>query len=292
MTHDRYASSHEKPQYQAGHSPTSSLLPGKRTLVEASTTSAHAISAAATEIHFDGAHAEAAWKGGPTSKRKRRTVDFSIYLNWLKEVDGVFGKDDAISRLHRLYYGKYPDAVKEFDKVINTNNDDPQMTTAQISLHTLNGLYSTDNIRTPNGMVVDPSHIFAQLDLTISGEYYKFHDINDHWDNISVNGFVTWTGDLGSWFLEWNERRIKAEHHEHRNLSPAQQRELLITLCDVKAGKDDILGDIDAQVLAQHFTAHYPHEYPGINPHATKGISEIFLIMYGQSMIHTPHPEP
>src|SRR4051812_43619655 len=99
----------------------------------------------------------AAWPGGPTVPRKSRHHSFDEYMGWLRELN-KFDKEDAIARLRRLYYGKFAGPGKHFDEVIVTNNDDPPFKVPEISQATLNGLFSTDTISTPNGTIIDPTH--------------------------------------------------------------------------------------------------------------------------------------
>jgi len=231
---------------------------------------------AAVPAHAAGAPA---WPGGPTVARKSRTQPYAQYLRWLHELD-KFDKEDAISRLRRLYYGQFAGPGKHFDEVINTSNKHPPFKVPEIAQATLDGLFATDKVITPHGVAIDPSHIVAGLDVTLSQPTVKAQG-GDAFKGVDPYGLITWVGDLAQWFVKWNEQRASAEHHG-KPLGAAAQRALLLRLAPSTIGPEDLLGDLDAQVMSAEFTKLTPTytAIPALIPSAKLTIAQMFEQMY------------
>ncbi len=207
------------------------------------------------------------WDYGPITSRKSAQHDLMTYLHWVKEVERAYGKDKQVvlQRLRRLYYSTYSGAAgANFDRVIaeQAGAGDEPLDTIRISTQAIDGLYETDSLRTPTGETVDPAHVLAALDVKTAGITFKASAAEALYD-VKWTGVVTWAGDLASWFVEWIKQRRKLDEtpstepatdagppEETGGLSPSDIK-LLDTLAASKAAKEDLLGDMDAQVMAE-----------------------------------------
>jgi len=196
-----------------------------------------------------------AWPGGPTVARKTTTHTLAEYVGWLRQVEGKYGaaREETLQRLRRLYYSEYTGGVGyRFDAVIKTaaRADGPPMTTADLPLTVINGLYETNAIATPNGSEIDVSHIFADLDMRVAGAGLMA-SVGEVRFGVTFEGAFTWAGDLASWWLEAKNTIKKRGGTE---MTQSDQVAILMSLVDNKVAKDDIFGDLDAQVMADQFT--------------------------------------
>lgn len=209
------------------------------------------------------------WPQGPTTARKQRAIPLGQYISWIKEVEAAYrSREDVIHRLRRLYYSNFaargPKAMNpsggagpRFDKLISGNDDVVPITSPPVSQVALDGLFETDNIITPAGESLDPTHFLPALDLALHGPSTTgaaFEAISD----APLIGILTWTGDLSSWFVDWIDQK---RHH------PAvDDITLLLSRVNSKVSMDDLLSDLDAQaIVATEITTTVTVAPPG--PH-------------------------
>ena len=134
--------------------------------------------------------------------------------------------------------------------------------TLGISTEALDGLYETGTVRTPTGDVVDVTHVFAALDLKTAGATSKGAAAELLYD-VRLGGVLTWVGDLAWWFVQWVERRsdldatpstepvTEAGPSEETGGLSGGDLALMDELAKSKTSKDDLLGDMDATVMAE-----------------------------------------
>lgn len=251
------------------------------------------------------------WEGGPTSTLKSKGHTLAEYVGWLQQVEAVYGanKEAMLHRLRRLYYSKFTGGVgPKFDQVISPSgmdDDAAPMTSPPVPLEALNGLYETNFIITPRNTRLDVSHLFAGLDVEVSGTGFKA-DVGAARYGVDWGGVLTWAGDLASWFVEWksevkkatDKRRIEAgldwldllknpmdPRFPKVWLNEQQKEEILLSIVDRKVSKDDLIGDMDAQSMTKAFTdLHVIQSGEGAPPviyrTLTASLSEMLLASY------------
>jgi hypothetical protein len=200
-------------------------------------------------------HATEKWPGGPTVERKSTTHTLAEYVGWLREVQKAYGARSkaTLQRLRRLYYSSYTGgAGPRFDTVINNapNAGDAPMLVPELPLDVINGLYETNAIVTPNGSQVDISHVLAGLDVHVQGGGLQA-GVGEVRFGVNFEGVLTWVGDLASWFIESKE---EVKKRGGTSVSRSDQVTILLGLVNNKCAKDDLLGDLDGQVMADEFT--------------------------------------
>lgn len=193
------------------------------------------------------------WPNGPTVARKQKTTPIAQYVAWVREVEAVYGdRENVVHRLRRLYYSSHAargprelnpsgSAGPKFDRLIASSQQAP-LTSPPLSLEALNGLFETDAIQTATGQTLDPTHIFAALDLQLQGP----STLGGALQRISgapLAGVFTWTGDLGSWFIDWLDQK-KAKPNE-------DDIALLLARVNAKVSLDDLISDMDAQIMVR-----------------------------------------
>ncbi|WP_066953303.1 peptidoglycan-binding domain-containing protein [Streptomyces lushanensis] len=227
------------------------------------------------------------WPYGPTALRcghngrhkgehKGYTLDLDTYLALLRraEIDpAVPGQErfphTTVQRLRLLYYGQRV-GNSLFDRVLDTDprlRDSP-MTTDRYPQDLLDQLFRTGPVlvggrdRSP----VDVSHIWVLADRRLNGLSTLSHVAGLFL--ADVTGLLSWMGDLASWWIAFNDRRIKArlaavaagrpvtdpvftEPMDEASLEAGPRAWLAegAARCDI----DDLLGDIDAMVLMPEF---------------------------------------
>jgi hypothetical protein len=199
------------------------------------------------------------WPKGPTVDRKSQTVSLSDFVGWVQEVEKAHGdRKEVVKRLRRLYYSSFVKSRvgTRFDQLIAGDTERAPLTTPPVSLDALNGLFGTDTITTPKGDAVDPSHIFTMLDTSLS----QPSTLGKGLETVSgtpVKGIVTWTGDLGSWFVDFVDQKAKKEKKPKGKpavkLTKEDEIALLMSRVNQKVARDDILGDMDAQAIARGY---------------------------------------
>ncbi|MEU4419925.1 OmpA family protein [Actinoplanes sp. NPDC024001] len=201
------------------------------------------------------------WTNGPTVVRKQNVTPLGQYVTWVREVEQVYtDRGDVIRRLRRLYYSTFTAGPPKpmnpsgslgptFDWLIAGPDQMPPLTSPPVSLATLNGLFGTNAIRTPAGESLDPSHIFAALDVTVNGAS-GLGGVVEIGGSTPLTGVFTWTGDLSSWFVDWPaEKRKKPEDSDIS---------VLLSIVNRKVSLDDLLSDMDAQIMvASETTTSY-----------------------------------
>jgi hypothetical protein len=251
-----------------------------------------------------------AWDYGPVTKRKSVTHDISTFIGWIIDVEKTYGPDKqmVLQRLRRLHYSSYSGrAGAKFDKVIDdqAGAGGPPLTVLTAPARAVDGLYETDQVRTPDGRILDPGHILAALDLKTSGSTWKagLAELDIGTTMLSV---LTWAGDLASWWLEWTVQAKKihdapipaptgpaTEEGPSYEVGgdPALDIGLWEKIGRSKASKEDLLGDMDAQILAQTSTQKSTAEsiqrekreirYANIGTELTAPVSKLLEQYYG-----------
>lgn len=145
---------------------------------------------------------EPPWPGGPMLLRKQDGYNPPLvdYLGWLRTFEQIYGVGPAtVQRLRRMYYSAPTGgAGAKFDQLMNTGEDWP--TAPPLPQEALDHLYAANGVTTPQGEVVDLSHVFVLFDLAINGTSVAGTVANQI---TPLAGLFTWTGDLASWFVEW-----------------------------------------------------------------------------------------
>lgn len=223
-----------------------------------------------------------AWHYGPVTGRKTVTHDLATYIGWIRDVERAYGPDKqmVLQRLRRLHYSSYSGrAGAKFDTVIaeQAGAGGEPLTILIAPARAVDGLYETDNVVTPDGKSLDPGHILAALDLKTAGGSWKA-DMGEVAVGTTMLGVLTWAGDLASWWLEWVQQ-AKTIHdapvpestgpatdegppHE-RGGDPAMDPALWEQIGRSKVSKEDLLGDMDAQILAATSTQKSTFESVG-----------------------------
>jgi hypothetical protein len=195
------------------------------------------------------------WPDGPTVVRKQKATPIDDYVAWLREVETAYGGDrsEVVHRMRRLYYSSHVatapkgmnpsgSAGPKFNRLIAGSDAPPPLTSPPLSLTALNGLFETDSIQTGAGESLDPTHIFAALNLELQGASKTGAGL-EAVSGSPLTGVFTWTGDLGSWFIDWIDQK-KAK--------PAEDDiALLLARVNNKVSLDDLLSDMDAQIMVK-----------------------------------------
>ncbi len=214
-----------------------------------------------------------AWDYGPITQRKSVRHDLATYIGWIKDVERGYGLDKqmVLQRLRRLYYSSYSGrAGTKFDKVIaeQAGAGGVPLSVQMVPSAAVDGLFETDDIITPDGKTLDPGHILAALDLKTAGTTWKA-SMGEVAVGTTMLGVLTWAGDLASWWLEWTQQAKKIREAPipeptgpateegppyEAGGDPALDIGLWERIGRSKASKEDLLGDMDAQILAQTST--------------------------------------
>jgi hypothetical protein len=168
----------------------------------------------------------------------------SAWCCWVQQVEAKYGasRAEALQRLRRLYYSDYTGgAGPRFDAVIAAapGAKSAPMTTSDLPLAVVNGLYETNAIATPSGSMIDVSHVLAGLDVHVQGAGFQA-GIAEARFGVNFEGVLTWVGDLASWLIEAKNAVAK---RGGAAVSHSEQVEILLGLVDAKVAKDDLLGD-------------------------------------------------
>lgn len=228
------------------------------------------------------AGAREAWPKGPTTPyRNAPGVPVARYAGWLQRLENspALATETPIQicqRLRRLYYSSFtetwkPQTSKLFDKLIaaQTTYTDPPLTTDHVDSATLDGLFSTSVITTARGDLVDVSHIWAAVDLALSGQT-AYARTGQAVVDSEYEALFTWSGDLGSAANLWSKEVIE------QSIPDNQRQQHLIDLTQVKASLSQMLGNMDAVVLARYWKNEFGG-YLNTNPLV---ISTEFLSYY------------
>lgn len=207
------------------------------------------------------------WEYGPicfAGERKAYVTDLDTYLHWVSRVEINLGDAAATAqRIRMLYYSEVVDPKgpgKKFDDVINTTGrwKGAPLTTADVPQDVLDGLMGTGSLSVGANQdrqrFVDVSHVWVLLDAALNGLGILGLglDVVD-----SAIGLLSWTGDLGSWWTEYQTRKFC-----HIQTLPKGQalnedpKDLTVPSGWLAAGQatrcalDDLYGDMDAMALA------------------------------------------
>ncbi len=209
-----------------------------------------------------------AWPFGPTSQFKSITVDLATFVGWVREAETAYGvdKEAALQRLRRIYYSTYSGkAGTKFDRVIEAEQGghepplDVRIMSPRRRRRTVRdgcGRHARPpgGRRGPHPCRARPRGLGRELPAGVGEAAY----------DVKMAGVVTWTGDLASWFLEWTQE-VKKIHStppppptgpatdegppSEVGGDPAMDPALWERIGASKASKDDLLGDIDAQIM-------------------------------------------
>lgn len=223
------------------------------------------------------------WPGGPITALKSTSHTLADYVSWIRTAEKPLGGPEATIRaMRRLYYSAMSGATAggRFDAVIAGNNSDAPMYAPVVPATTIDRLFETASISTPRGEV-DVSHLFAVLDLRLSGATTTAQAGALRY-GLNLEGMVTWLGDLASWFMEWDlERRNAAD--KGTPWPAADHLNHLNALVSTKVAKDDLLGDMDGEVSTGESTqmSVYPTEgMPAIINSADMPLSQMLEQYY------------
>ncbi|MFF4653019.1 peptidoglycan-binding protein [Streptomyces sp. NPDC001380] len=218
---------------------------------------------------------EQRWYGGPVAlprEHKGYVVDLADYLAWLDELERAttWDVDEFVQRVRLLYYGRATGNAL-FDAVLDTSGDtwvDTPVTTADVPQRTLDNLFRTGAVRVRRDLPpVDLSHLWVLADRARNGLTCKAHAVDT--GLADVTGLLSWTGDLCSWWSEWNDARMSARRAALaagtpltappfvESADPAAVAAVPLPWLDqavtARCAADDLIGDIDAVVLMKEF---------------------------------------
>lgn len=257
-----------------------------------------------------GRRAGEAWAYGPITRRKSVTHNLTTFIGWIKDVERGYGPDKQmiLQRLRRLYYSSYSGkAGAKFDKVIaeQAGAEGEPLTILMAPAAAVDGLFETDDVITPDGKTLDPGHVLAALDLKTAGTTWKA-DLGELAASTTMLGVLTWVGDLASWWLEWTQQAKKIREAPRQEPTgpateagppdevggdPALDIGLWEQIGRSKVSKEDLLGDMDAQILAQTSTQKSTFEsikrekrqvrYANVGTELTAPVSKLLEQYYG-----------
>jgi peptidoglycan hydrolase-like protein with peptidoglycan-binding domain len=204
------------------------------------------------------------WEYGPAcfaDERKAYVTELDTYLRWVNQVELEL-KDPAATaqRIRMMYYGRAAGSLSLFDALISSNSQwaGAPLTTNDVPQDTLDGLMGTGwvsvGVNQERRHLVDISHVWILLDAALNGLGWLglAADLA-----TSVLGVISWTGDLASWWTEYNDQKICYV----TALPPGQTltedpANLEVPTGWLNAGQaarcavDDLLGDMDGMILS------------------------------------------
>lgn len=201
-----------------------------------------------------GDEAKQKWPKGPTVPyRSTPNVPIADYVSWLKRIeDSALGAQSAkqlVQRIRRLYFSSF--TFKEKGETANRADAlvrqvipyaEPPLTTDQVPLDVVNGLYGTSTIRAGRAIEVDIGHLWIAVDAMVNGTVAGLASLT----NTKPVPLVTWAGDLGSAFREFLREFNRMPEGERTD---ASGKAVMFKHLRGLASKEDLLGDLDAVVL-------------------------------------------
>ncbi|WP_405015238.1 peptidoglycan-binding protein [Kitasatospora sp. NBC_01539] len=220
-------------------------------------------------------HPRERWYGGPVALRREHkgyVVDLADYLTWLAELERAtdWDVDEFVQRVRLLYYGKATGNAL-FDTVLDTTGSDwagAPVTVKDVPQQTLDNLFRTGAIRVRRDLPpVDLSHLWVLADRARNGLSYKAHAVDT--GLADVTGLLSWTGDLASWWSQWNDTRTTVRRDAVARRVPVTEppftesadpaviaavpAKWLDAAVTARCAADDLIGDLDAVVLMREF---------------------------------------
>src|SRR5215204_3665225 len=207
------------------------------------------------------------WPQGPVPSEVSARLDLAEYLDFARKVD-LFALEplSAHWRLRRLigsghsrFRGDHGRG-RRLDQLIAGGSSEVPLTwssDSQITPTLLDQMYAARWIAVPTSretwtVPVDLSRLLAATDAAFSGASATGL-VAESYARCSLESIVSWLGDLATWLLRWNIRRVEAE----RKGKPWSQAEALHHLDEVQRDEvplEAVLGGIDGETLA----AAYP----------------------------------
>jgi hypothetical protein len=214
----------------------------------------------------------ARWTDGPVCRPdelKQWEIELADFLELVAIVERAApSTKDAVQWLRRMFYSTpLRRAGKRFDTFIATDAARLSfpLTTADVPQAVLDALARVSDVRIPGAAapldLVEISHVFVLLDLTLNGLSSKgaTADLGLRAGGASVAFLLSWLGDVGSAWLGYQKPMEAA-----KAAAGATWAEPVATAADLatplawleggireRAPIDDLLGDIDAFVLAR-----------------------------------------
>jgi hypothetical protein len=218
---------------------------------------------AAWLAHQTGDEAKAKWPKGPKAAyREIHGVPVSRYAGWLLKIEAspaLSGSSatQVAQRVRRLYFSSFTEAQKpgvgnRSDEIINdkTTYAEPPLTTDHVDQATLDGLYSTSTIVTARGIHVDIGHLWLAIDLAMANADIEADVGEAIYLDSELEALFTWAGDLGAVANDWASAIVGMPQASR---TEAVKKAKMLELVNGRAARDDLLGDMDAVILARYW---------------------------------------
>lgn len=192
---------------------------------------------------------------------KGYVLELGQYLDLVEAVEKALGDSRRVAEaIRRLYYSgvmreRYGGAAVDFDFLIRPSGPTRARLVAQDGLarSVITDLARCGGVQIPSGGVVDVSHVWAAIDLTLNQPSSLF----GLYRPMPVIALMSWAGDLGSWFVQWDTRRNSATSKPPTESIPPPQSTIdwLDDTLPRKCPAADVYGDMDAIAFAAHVQA-------------------------------------
>jgi peptidoglycan hydrolase-like protein with peptidoglycan-binding domain len=208
------------------------------------------------------------WVNGPvcfSGEHKQYVADPSAYLAWIGRVERALGDSAASAQRIRLLYHGARAGNRLFDEVLNTTGSwaSASLTTDVLPQGVLDALMRTGYVRVdPSTMatprtLVDVTHLWPALDAHMNGLGALGKLLSVRLEPIGV---LTWTGDLGSLWDEYNTRRLAAKQTKIASGATWSEDPTDLTKPfdwlnkskPTRCPVEDLLGDMDAIAVTRH----------------------------------------
>lgn len=207
-----------------------------------------------------GAEAAAKWAKGPLTNYRSANVPLATYVQWLRTLEASPALASAspaqiVQRLRRLHFSRFTEPFKQrtstlADQVIDdtTGYANPGLTTDHVDQVTLDGLFSTSSVVTARNLPVDVGHIWMGVDLELAGIDLETAAGEVVFLDSELRALLTWAGDLGSAANTYANNLLALQASDR---TAAKRKEEMLAQVAGLASKSDLLGDMDAVVLAK-----------------------------------------
>lgn len=203
------------------------------------------------------------WPQGPVTERATDPVAPQAYVPLVRELEAASSDDFTVPhrRLRRLHYSghaRWPEGARRgvwVDALISGDNADYPLTWStppSPTAETVDRLHGAAYLAPPPSLPltapVDLGGLFTATDGGLSGAS-ELGLAAAFTTGVLSDGIAGWVGDLASWFLEWNNRRLAAE----RKGEEWKAEEQLTETQRQKVPLELMLGSFDGQVLADYY---------------------------------------